>query len=194
MLRRCSKCLVVQNESEFHRCNNRATKFQSQCKTCKKKKYLETRIEVLARAKKFRQQHPKITKQRKQKYYQTHKVEIRASQKLYCNKPSVKQAKRQADRIYRQRHRRKLSKYFREKHLLKAYNLTQAGYDKLYQQQQGKCAICSRWQLRLDVDHNHTTNKIRALLCGECNRAIGLLQDSSKVCMNASRYLKKHGI
>ena len=41
------------------------------------------------------------------------------------------------------------------------------------------------------VDHDHETNQLRALLCGSCNRAIGLLQDSVLVVESALAYLKK---
>jgi hypothetical protein len=86
-----------------------------------------------------------------------------------------------------------MSKYFREKHLLKKYNLTQVAYNKIYTKQSGKCAICGCWQPRLNVDHDHFTGKIRALLCHECNVGIGFLQDCSKLCLKASKYLKKYG-
>lgn len=43
---------------------------------------------------------------------------------------------------------------------------------------------------KLAVDHNHTTGKIRGLLCQNCNRGIGLLCENVIYLENAIRYLK----
>jgi hypothetical protein len=44
---------------------------------------------------------------------------------------------------------------------------------KCLNEQEGKCAICQRHQNELTrtlcVDHDHKTNKVRALLCITCN-------------------------
>jgi hypothetical protein len=49
-------------------------------------------------------------------------------------------------------------------------------YDRLYQIQQGNCAICKKHQTelgeRLHVDHDHTTGIVRGLLCRNCNARI----------------------
>ncbi len=56
-------------------------------------------------------------------------------------------------------------------------NFTLVDYDRLYQIQQGCCAICrihqTKLNRRLDVDHNHLTGKVRGLLCMKCNTAVG---------------------
>ena len=41
------------------------------------------------------------------------------------------------------------------------------------------------------VDHNHITNEIRDLLCGRCNLAAGIVQDSSKKAKQLAIYLEK---
>lgn len=46
---------------------------------------------------------------------------------------------------------------------------------------------------RLSVDHDHQTGKIRGLLCNNCNRAIGLLKDSSDILYKAAKYIEKGG-
>ena len=43
----------------------------------------------------------------------------------------------------------------------------------------------------LVVDHDHATGQVRDLLCHNCNRALGLLQDSIKTVEAALNYLKK---
>lgn len=39
------------------------------------------------------------------------------------------------------------------------------------------------------VDHDHNTGKIRGIICNNCNRALGLLEDSPKRLENAISYL-----
>jgi hypothetical protein len=36
----------------------------------------------------------------------------------------------------------------------------------------------------------HATNRLRGLLCSNCNTALGLLKDSRKMLMNAISYLE----
>lgn len=68
-------------------------------------------------------------------------------------------------------------------------------YNTMFTKQQGKCAICSgeppknQHKKRLNIDHCHSTGKVRGLLCDACNRAIGLLKDSEKLLNNAIKYL-----
>lgn len=43
------------------------------------------------------------------------------------------------------------------------------------------------------IDHNHSTGKVRGLICVDCNAALGMLRDSSLIAMKAADYLRKHG-
>lgn len=62
------------------------------------------------------------------------------------------------------------------------YGLSLEEYNRMFEEQKGCCAICGKHQsenkngLALGVDHNHITKQIRGLLCGSCNRALGLLK------------------
>lgn len=53
-------------------------------------------------------------------------------------------------------------------------SLTVAQYDDLLKKQDGKCAICRKppKRMRLAVDHDHKTGKVRGLLCFYCNYRI----------------------
>jgi hypothetical protein len=71
------------------------------------------------------------------------------------------------------------------------YNMGQ--YQEMFAAQGGKCAICGDAHPRLHVDHCHATGAMRQLLCGHCNKALGLLRDNPAFCESAAAYLRKHG-
>lgn len=56
------------------------------------------------------------------------------------------------------------------------YGITDKRYKKLLEEQKEKCKICGRKNIRLCVDHNHDTKKIRGLLCIKCNAMLGHLE------------------
>ena len=75
------------------------------------------------------------------------------------------------------------------------YGISLEEYQELYESQNGRCAIC--YTTKLDkrkrsfcVDHRHSDGKVRGLLCGRCNRAIGLLNDSPILLERAVRYIR----
>lgn len=64
--------------------------------------------------------------------------------------------------------------------LLGNYGLTLADYDKMFEKQNGVCAVCKQIDItgkRLAVDHNHKTGKVRGLLCQKCNIRLGVLEN-----------------
>ena len=65
-------------------------------------------------------------------------------------------------------------------------------YNASYQNQEGKCAICSTWQEVLHGDHCHETGKIRKLLCQNCNLAIGLMKENPERLRLAAEYCESH--
>lgn len=64
-------------------------------------------------------------------------------------------------------------------------------YNELYKKQNKVCAICKTHETknRLHVDHCHKTGKVRGLLCGRCNTALGSFQDNLKWLQAAIDYL-----
>ena len=80
--------------------------------------------------------------------------------------------------------------------LKKKYGITYAEYEKMLTEQKGLCAICGKTEptenRRLAVDHCHRTGKVRSLLCGKCNKAIGLLDDDPELMKKAIEYMRKH--
>lgn len=59
--------------------------------------------------------------------------------------------------------------------------LTFSEYLRMKQQQDGSCAICARRRKVLDVDHNHETGQVRALLCASCNILVAKYEAGRRV-------------
>lgn len=78
----------------------------------------------------------------------------------------------------------------RRKALLQKYGLTLEVYSAMYQAQQGLCGICRVYFDLLHVDHSKEDRTIRGLLCGSCNRAIGLFFHDSARLQAAIDYLQ----
>lgn len=60
----------------------------------------------------------------------------------------------------------------------------------------GKCDLCGRdpdgrWK-ELHMDHCHTTNQFRGMLCGECNTGIGKFQDDPELLRKVARYVEHY--
>lgn len=81
----------------------------------------------------------------------------------------------------------------RAKNLLDNYGLLASEYDAMYDKCGRLCEICGREDndRRLAVDHCHSTGKVRGLLCGHCNRAIGVFHDDPIVMARAAAYLSR---
>ena len=73
------------------------------------------------------------------------------------------------------------------------YGITLDQYNEMFRAQEGKCAICQRHQNELTrtlcVDHDHKTNKVRALLCLTCNTDVSVVENRLE---EMTKYLNKH--
>lgn len=79
----------------------------------------------------------------------------------------------------------------RNSRLQETYGITEAEYQRLFEAQGGRCAICGgKRRTKLDVDHCHATGKVRGLLCRRCNRRLlPASQDRIEVLEAAIKYL-----
>lgn len=91
-----------------------------------------------------------------------------------------------------------LSKYFEKEpsnsQLKYRYGITLKDYDKMFDDQGGCCDICGEIPFRhsLQVDHCHETGKVRALLCRNCNTALGHFKDNPIRMLKAAKYVMNH--
>jgi len=80
--------------------------------------------------------------------------------------------------------------------LKRAYGITPERRLEMLKEQEGACAICkepiSITQFGHAIDHNHTTGRVRALLCQRCNTGLGSFKDSVAILRAAADYLDEH--
>lgn len=70
------------------------------------------------------------------------------------------------------------------------YGLSLEEYQELYDKQKGRCASCGK-KRKLVVDHCHTSGKVRALLCGGCNTALGMLEENPELLERLASYIRR---
>lgn len=103
------------------------------------------------------------------------------------NKDKLKAQAKALRILYPERHK--------NTNLKSLYGVTLDEYNQMFEKQKGCCLLCSRHQVevtqRLNLDHCHTTGRVRGLLCGNCNRGIGLLKHNVVTLENAVRYLRE---
>jgi hypothetical protein len=75
------------------------------------------------------------------------------------------------------------------------YGITVATLNGILDEQSFLCAICEeplrggRYQA---IDHDHTSGKVRGVLCASCNTAIGKLKDDPEIIRRAADYVERH--
>lgn len=89
----------------------------------------------------------------------------------------------------------------RDRNIKRKFNLTREQYEEKAKSQNYVCAICKEPETAtsnsgsikgLAVDHCHTTNKVRDLLCWRCNGTLGKVDDSIELLQAHIDYLIKH--
>lgn len=85
--------------------------------------------------------------------------------------------------------------------LKKMYGITVDDFDRMAHAQDYRCSICGNQETavdklglprRLAVDHCHSTGKVRALLCTNCNKSLGGFKDDPNLLRKAADYLEYH--
>ena len=127
-------------------------------------------------------------------YYQRNKESILEKAKIH------RQTEQYKKRIqtYNATDRRKRSN--RDSSLKKRYGISLEDYEMMLVTQNSCCAICEileadyirRKGRNFDVDHCHTTGKVRGLLCYRCNVVLGFLEERKELLESIDIYLTTH--
>ena len=96
-------------------------------------------------------------------------------------------------KAYFRKHNKEKPRSVKNSQLKYNYGIDLAGLEIMFEEQRGLCAVCHvPFTSTPFVDHDHTTQQVRGLLCRSCNSALGMVQDSVKILESAIAYLNKH--
>lgn len=211
----CSKCKIAKPVTAFRK-RNRTTQdhlLMSWCKACRSEynKAYQKNPRTQAMHAEYQQQYQKrgpATEARCNKCEQTKPASQfyknrSASNGLspYCIDCRIAFARSPESREYRRKYasltngEEKNRERRRNWRLKKMFGITLADYDLMYKAQNGGCAMCGERDdlVALHVDHDHSTGKVRALLCSRHNLGLGCFRDNIKELQTAIEYLKRHG-
>lgn len=123
---------------------------------------------------------------RKAAYYRKHKDRDEHKRKKYYEDNKDKIKKRSKDSYYK----------CKGDYLMENYGISIEVYNEMRRLQNNKCLICGNTfdnkTVVACVDHNHTTGKVRGILCRTCNIGIGNLKDDISLLAMAIKYLEKN--
>ena len=92
---------------------------------------------------------------------------------------------KECNRNYKQKWRTTKKEHLKKYRALYLYNLSEEQFKNLEQ----KCYGCGT-QTNLVIDHCHSTEEVRGVLCSPCNLALGHIKDNTKTLENLISYLK----
>lgn len=74
------------------------------------------------------------------------------------------------------------------------YGVSPGSFKEMVAAQGGKCCGCQRGlnSLKACVDHCHATNRVRGILCDDCNRTLGAVRDEPDTLRRLASYLEAH--
>jgi len=195
----CSRCKIEKLISEFNKDKSKKDGYYSSCKECNKKRDKEYRQnhkhEIDVYQKEYRQKNKEYFRQKAKEYYQLNKEKLKEYKTIYRENNKEKIKAQQIE--YRENNPEKI----RNHDLKSNHNITLEEYNKMLDEQNGVCAICfeketdkeSNKKIKsLAVDHDHKIGSVRGLLCGKCNKMLGMAKDNIFILKNAIEYLKRN--
>lgn len=171
--KQCFLCKEFKNLSEFYSDKNKSDKLSSRCKAC-----------IVPRRKS-----PEALAARRQYYTE---ADVATKQRNYGRHPERR------ERVKELRKSPQGQEYLRKRNIIK-HGLTQERYDAFLLAQNGVCAICKQKPKnnKFHIDHDHRCCNtqyscgkcVRGLLCGICNRGLGMFGDNPTNVLNGYNYL-----
>lgn len=212
--RKCKKCGETKFVSDFHKSKNHKDGIDSRCKNCHKIRAAKWRSENKAKEKAsasiWIKENPEKVKEKYRRYASNNKDRRRENHKNWTRKnpEKVKKCRKNwiaknpekvklARKKYADNWRKNASPEKKKEHSIKyKYGISWENFLSIYLAQDGKCAICKKevgqFCKKTCVDHNHTTGRVRGILCTACNFAIGALGEKEDNLLEAVKYLAKY--
>jgi len=87
--------------------------------------------------------------------------------------------------------RKRNPNYGRLYNIKRLYGLTEDVYNQMLEEQNNECGIChdELKEGKIHIDHCHSTDKVRGILCSQCNPALGSFKDDVNILQAAIDYL-----
>ena len=108
-----------------------------------------------------------------------------------CHSQYYKKQWKEKGEEERNRHREQM----RRNHIKRKFGLTEEQFCAMLVEQNYTCKICGvgiHNSKDACIDHNHTTGAVRALLCNNCNLALGLMKEDPKALSNMITYINDY--
>lgn len=201
----CRICGETKPLSEFHRSTTAPDGRQYRCKPCaiadarrralanpEAKREADRRYERSEKRRRSSARHraanrDKINAQKRASYERNREANLER-QRAYRERPEYAEEQRARYARWRERNPRGVHRQA----IRKTYGLSLEEFDGLVLAQEGRCFICSDPLRDPNIDHCHTSGKVRALLCHLCNRGLGLFRDNPDHLAAALDYLRAH--
>lgn len=168
MKKLCKKCRVEKPIEQFGLVSKKHTLTRPECRECRTKYCRE--------------------------WQQKNRDKINSKNRERLKNPKLKRKQYLSNRSYQKTEKGQLCTH--RNHLKRKYGITVEMYNMIFSRQGGKCAICETEQKDLDrrlcVDHDHSTGKIRGLLCRFCNTGVGDFKEDVDRMFRAINYLEIH--
>jgi hypothetical protein len=166
--------------------------------------YHKNREKCLKKAKADREANPEKYRDQYADYYRRNRAEIRKRRKIAYKERTPQEIERDSIRRkerrgyyqeYRNNNKQARKKYDREYQIRAAGYTSLAAFLEVVNQQNGKCAICSKEFTKMMpacADHDHAASKPRGALCHKCNTALGLFSEDVCIFEKAIEYVNKY--
>ena len=164
-MKACKKCGVLKPLEDFYRAAGTRDGHRGDCKACSSK---DKQRRYLA--------DPQAAITRVKRWQQANPERVNAAQRARRARPDAKLRERAG-------------------HLMRKYGMTIEQYNAMLEAQEGGCFICGRpprEDISLHVDHDHSTGKVRGILCFCCNNALADFQEDPELLKKAAAYVSWH--
>lgn len=111
---------------------------------------------------------------------------VRIKSIKYHQRPEIAAKKRESIKVWRMQNEEGRRNWYMKTN----YGISWEKYEQMCKAQNNRCAICRCKPDRLHIDHCHSKRNIRGLLCGNCNRGLGMFHDKEKFLTAAANYLR----
>ncbi len=133
-------------------------------------------------------------------FYARNKKKGHLGLKYMCKECENNYGKKRYHTTYKHNENFSKAEYFRR--IKRNYDLEMQDYFDMWDKTKGMCFICNTKLkscvveesegVRAVVDHCHSTNKVRGILCHKCNGGLGQFDDRLDFLKRAVQYLEEH--